>query len=201
MPPKAPSRKVRVIDPAKIETSEQWSSAWNGGYKNIVFGEDGALQVLDTELQGVVKIIPHQQGFDSTVVLAKELRAPIVAAATETQTKIEQDITAQTTNAQVTYLIVERNLLDTVEEWKLEQEIGRRRGLAMRIGELTQQLKEADTALRTAMYPHRYVKTTEMIPKYLVDYPTMDGRKIAATTVSLTKSLPTERLFTVEDMA
>ena len=201
MPPKATSRKVRVIDPAKIETSEQWSSAWNGGYKNIVFGEDGSLQVLDTELQDVVKTIPHQQGFDSTVVLAKELRAPIVAAATETQKNIEKGIAEKTATAQAAYLVIERNLLDTVEEWKLEQDVGRRRGLTIRIGERTQQLKEADTSLRTAMYPHRYVQTTEMIPKYLVDYPTMDSRKIAATTVALTKSLPSERLFTVEDRA
>ena len=195
-----PPRAKKTIDPASVQTMDQWVDAYTAGYVNIVLGNNGEMEVF----QGAgaekrfVKIIPHAKGLDCTVVLAKELRAPIYEEALTRQSKIDKSIRIDTVSAQAKYLETERSLLNLVEEWKQERDVAIRRGLSVRIGECTKQLQDAELALNKAKYPFRY-PIGEVAPKLLIDYATHDERQMVMFRTVLEKTWPSRRTFTVAD--
>jgi hypothetical protein len=165
------------------------------GYGNVELGPHGEMRVQGTD-PSVGKTIPHAQGLDSTVVLATETRKPIYEAALQKQSQIDTAIQANVKATQSAYLVTERNLLDAIEEWKTEQDVAVRRGISVRIGELTKQLQTADTAMRDAMYPFRYRKR-EAIPKLFIDYATRDERQLLAIRAVGEKANARARTFTL----
>jgi hypothetical protein len=203
MPPRL--KKVRVIEPATIRNSSQWADAYKGNYKNIVLGKNGELIVKDVTLASVAKIIPHESGYDATTVLAsattKELRAAVYEGALEKAEEIHKTLEVNTQSKRTLFLTTERELLQTIQEYKNEEDKALRRNLVLKIGELTHALQTADEGMRNSMYTHRTLDTIA-IPKMLIDYPTKDDRTILVNRITLqTNGSVHDRAFTVEDTA
>jgi len=189
MPPRA--RKERVIDPAKIVNLQTWLEAYQNRYKNVVFGPNGELQIYDTDISEVVKTIPHLLQQDSELVLASGLRTPLYEKALLQNDLIQKTIHTNANEAQSAFIKIEKELLQTIEQWE-NAEKSEKAKLAIQIGELTQQLQEADTQMRTALNPYRHIKS-ESIPKMLVNYASKDPRMVFLFRTILQKTDPSQK--------
>ena len=189
MPPRA--RKERVIDPAKIVNVQTWLEAYQNGYKNVVFGPGGELQIQDTDLLVIVKTIPHLLQQDSELVLASGLRTPLYEKALLQNAAMNKAIHTNAHEAQSAFIKIEKELLETIEQWE-SADASEKAKLSLLIGELTQKLQEADERMRTAQNPYRYIKS-ESIPKMLVNYASKDPRMMFVSRTILQKTDPSQK--------
>lgn len=205
MASQAKKRNAKVIDPKKITDSFLWADAYKSGYRNIQFGDNGELLVLNTDLTGTEKTIPHKLGYDSTIVLSstKELRAPVSSVyvkAIAKQDELDKQISVNTKEALESFLETEHTLLETASQWESELDTSKRRNLAFQMGEHTKALQLADENLRKAMYPRRYNIDYE-IERKMVNPESRDERKMLINAVVLQRTDPSMREFTVTDKA
>ena len=178
-------RKERVINPEKVTTMVEWADAYKNQYKNIVHANNGDLQVMDTEdLTALVKTIPHTLGEDATVVLASSKNVELRALAETKQSMLRETIESNTEQERTNFLEIEGDLLRMTNEWTHATDTAEKRNLAFRIGECTKQLQDAEFAVRSAMYPFRYVQTQD-ISRMLLQYAKKDDRIITVHTLAL----------------
>lgn len=188
-----------MIDPAKITNAFEWVDAYKNLYKNIIHGANGDLQVMDTEDMTVLaKTIPHTMGEDATVVLASSKNVELRAHAQAKQNSIRDTIQFNVDEARATFIQIENDLLLTVDDWTHTTDVAEKRNHAFRVGQLTKQLQDAESVLRSAMYPFRHTMT-QVIPRRLINYEKKDDRVITVHSLSLANSDAPTRTITATD--
>ena len=131
-------------------------------------GEDGSLLVLDPSLlkdpaqayAKPAKIIPHMRGSDIIVTLAASQDDGLRAAAEAKRKTLDEVITGNIKTATTTYTRVESELLEAVDSWRVADSVPSRTLAAQRVGKLSQDIANAELAIRSAEYPYRKTKVS-----------------------------------------
>jgi hypothetical protein len=184
------TRVGRTIDPAKITDHKSWLSGYKSGYKNVVQDENGSLLVLDPAALAAdpvaaresAKIIPHLRGQDYIDILrSEESTSELRALANSKRELIRDAIDAAVLTAQQTFMAVEQQLLEAVDAWKMADSVSSRKEAAVLVGTLSLKVQEADEAVRNTMYPHKYIKSENDLPRKALYYATQDDRVLENT--------------------
>jgi hypothetical protein len=162
-----PPRTLRTIDPAKVNTVDEWIKAAKR-YKNCVLGEDGSLLVLDptmtstdyaAALAAPAKTIPHLMGDDYLAILNGTLPSTgeLRAAAEAKYIALRSAIKAQRDGAAAAYETAESEVLALADAHESTAERTAKIAIAQQMGAAAVALSERAAALRQVTYPKRYV--------------------------------------------
>jgi hypothetical protein len=182
------TRKGKTIAEKKVVDVETWAKYFSKGYQNVVLGEDGSFLVLDAALTKTdfpaafadpSKVIPHLMGEDYISVLANPASsAELRAAAEASKARIYDGLHARISAAKLAYSEADTELLNIQERWKNAPDAPTRIVLAQAVAEANAAVAAAESTLRAAQAPHRYIQTYRNIPRMLVVPGSGDERPI-----------------------
>jgi hypothetical protein len=182
------TRKGKTIAEKKVVDVETWAKYFSKGYQNVVLGEDGSFLVLDASLSKTdfpaaladpKKVIPHLMGDDYISVLANpSSSAELRAAAEASKARIHDGLNARIAAAKLAYSEAETTLLNIQERWKNAPDAPTRIVLAQAVAEANAAVAAAESSLRNAQAPHRYIQKYRDIPRMLVVPGSGDDRPI-----------------------
>jgi hypothetical protein len=171
------------MDPANIESFEEWILYYRAGNINLKLDKLGQYLVYDTKLKEIVKIIPPlPKGADYGMLLATTTNSDLRGAAEATRHAIMEARATRIREAEIEYLKTEQTLLQESDAWGIAKKAGDHAGChakALLIGMLTVELRQKEKALQEARYAIRYVpKVDRELQRSLLDIDTHDPRKI-----------------------
>jgi hypothetical protein len=171
-------KKRRTIEPARVETLDDWIKYHEQDYTNLILDAGGHFSVYDTaDSKKLVKRILPKKGIDAIQLLgssaSSELRANAVTKYDELLREKERSV--HTISAE--YVAKEAELLQQTTLWNQSQDIAQRATLARQIGTLSQELAELDTKRQNAIYANRY-KLTCPATYEMLDYTTRNPTDI-----------------------
>ena len=182
------TRKGKTIDLKKVVDVETWAKYYSKGYQNVVLGEDGSFLVLDpvltkadfpAALEDPSKVIPHLMGEDYISILADpSSSAELRAAAEASRSRIYDGLNARINAAKVAYGEAENALLNIHNQWTHAPDAPTRIVLAQAVAEANAAVAAAESTLRAALAPQRYIQKYRDIPRYLVVPGSGDDRPI-----------------------
>jgi hypothetical protein len=184
--PRKTIRKGKTISADKVKDLAAWAKYYSK--ENVVLGADGSFLVLDAALTKTdfaaalaepVRVIPHLMGYDYITVLAdRSAGAELRAAAEARRAELVEGLTARITATKLAYTEAETELLNATQRWQNAPDVPSRIVLAQAVAAANVALAEADTALRTAEAPHRYIKKYRDISRMLLNPGSGDDRPI-----------------------
>lgn len=172
-----------TVDPEKIVNVDDWLKYYKLRYGNVVM-QAGKLLVLDpvgsrsdpkAALKSPVKTIALKKGHDLVKLVSGE--SELRAAAEERWNTLDE---ARKTDAAIRlaeFTALEAQYLQAVDAWVGAGADGRIVA-AMEVGARSRELAAADEAYRTALYPHRYIYTNDIIQRYQLNWDTHDDRTV-----------------------
>lgn len=175
------------VNQDRVNTLDEWLLYYKLKYVNIVRDDDGSFLVLNpveaaqdmTEARKNAKRIAYDRGSDYSTVLANDRAAPGLRAAAEAASKAHMDaIAAKAAVALTEFETAERELLDAVNAWKIENTTASRTAAAMHVGVLSKQVEAAEANLQNARYPHRYIVQETTLARKALNYATRDDRAV-----------------------
>ena len=182
------ARRVRVgktIDPELVTDIDSWCRYYESKYTNIIY-DKGSMLVLDPTVMASdpkearanpAKTIVALKGVDYNDVLGSSSVSEELRAAADAKRKAIHDVqTESVTTAATTLMDAEQDLLVAVDAWRVAEDDSSRTASAIEVGRLTKEVEVAERSLRSATYPHRYVKE-EVVEMKNIDYATHDDRK------------------------
>lgn len=182
------TRKGKTIDEKKVVDVGTWAMYYGKGYQNVVVGEDGSFLVLEptltksdfpAALAEPTKVIPHLMGKDYVNVLANpSSSAELRAAAEASKSRIYDGLNARISAAKLAYSEAETGLLNIQERWKNSPDAPTRIVLAQAVAEANAAVAAAESTLRAAQAPHRYIQKYNHIPRMLIVPGSGDERPI-----------------------
>lgn len=182
------TRKGKTIAEKKVVDVETWAKYYSKGYQNVVLGEDGSFLVLDAALTKTdfpaafsdpAKVIPHLMGEDYISVLANpSSSAELRAAAEASKARIYDGLNARISAAKLAYSEAETELLNIKERWENAPDVPTRIVLAQAVAEANAAVAAAESTMRTAQAPHRYIQKYRDIPRMLIVPGSGDERPI-----------------------
>jgi len=171
------------MDPANIESFEEWILYYRAGNINLKLDKHGQYLVYDTKVKKVVKIIPPlPKGADYGTLLATTTNPDLRGAAEATRTAIMEARATRIREAEIEYLKAEQTLLQESDAWtaaKGANDLAGCHAKALLVGLLTVELRQKEKVLQEARYAIRYVpKVDRDVQRSLLDIDTHDPRKI-----------------------
>ena len=195
------ARTGRTVDPALVVDIDSWIRYYKTKHRNIVY-RNGAMLVLDpTDLKAdPVKTIEPAKGDDYVSLLASS-RTPVDRrdAAEAKHKAIEEHRVEVMTEARIAFLDAEQLLLSAMDDWRNAETVGARTSAANEVGRLTKEVEDAERALRSATYPHRYIKFEEGLSRMLIDWDSRDERKTSVYRLVNDSTTPKDRVVIVAD--
>jgi hypothetical protein len=182
------TRKGKTISEKKVVDVESWAKYYAKRYQNVVLGEDGSFLVLDPSLTKTdfaaaladpKAVIPHLMGYDYLTVLANpSAPSELRAAAEASRARIYDALNARIAAAKIAYGEAETALLNLQEQWRNAPDAPTRIVLAQAVVEANAAVAAAESTLRAAQAPHRYIQEYSGIPRMLVVPGSGDDRPI-----------------------
>jgi hypothetical protein len=185
MPPK--QRKLKTIEPDKVNTVDEWLSHYQRKYTNVVLDEGGYLSVYDvTDTKKLVKRIPQMKSVDIHNILGSsassdELREQAIQANTAIVTERNHKVDEAT----ATFIDDETKLLDIMIQRDSKNTMEQRIEHAKETAQQILALEKADETLQNAKYTFRSILKKEHLLRNELDYTTRDPRPYNFTVFSL----------------
>lgn len=207
------TRKGKTISEKKVVDVATWANYFKKGYQNIVLGEDGSFLVLDAALTKTdfpsaladpKAVIPHLMGDDYLTVLSNPAApAELRAAAEASKARIHDALNARIAAAKIAYGEAETALLNLKEQWNHAPDAPTRVVLAQAVVEANAAVAAAESTLRAAQAPVRYIQEYSGIPRMLVMPGSGDDRPIKNVIYRLVPAVTEapERVVTVSGSA
>jgi len=197
------ARTGRTIDPALVVDIDSWLRYYNDKYRNLVY-KDGAMLVLDpTNMSGEpVNTIEPVKGDDYVTLLVSSTTPPERRDAAEAaRNALDERRRESIKEARTDFLKVEQDLLLAMDAWRAADTGVARTAAANQVGHFTKAMEEADRALRSATYPHRYVTFDEGLPRKILNLDSRDERKVNVYRLVNEATTPKDRTVIAEDTA
>jgi hypothetical protein len=185
MPPK--QRKLKTVEPDKVNTVDEWLAHYQQKYKNVVLDEGGYLSVYDvTDITKLVKRIPQVKSMDVYTILGSsassdELRERAIQANTAIATERDHKVDEAT----AVFIDDEIKLLDTMIQRDSKNTMEQRIEHAKETAQQILALEKADETLQNAKYTIRSILKKEHLLRNELDYTTRDPRPYNYTVFSL----------------
>lgn len=167
-----------------VNTLDDWLRFHKRKATNLIVGDDGAFLVLDPAVADrdaaleTAKRIELKKGYDAVAVLASPHSSQELRAAAERTLEAARAARRHTVDAAVAaYQTAERDMLDATEQWKVSDP-SMRATFAQQVGGRMYECAEADTRMRTSEYPQRTIVDDVNVTRMMIDYATMDERKL-----------------------
>ena len=197
------ARTGRTISPDLVVDIDSWLLYYNDRYRNIVY-KDGAMLVLDPANLSAkpVKTIEPAKGDDYISLLVSSTITPERREAAEAaRNAIEEKRQESLKEARSVFLGAEQDLLVAMDAWSVADTGVARTEAANQVGHFTKVMEEAERALRSATYPHRYVTFDEGLPRKIMNWDSRDERKVNIYRLVNETTTPKDRTVIVADTA
>lgn len=186
------SKKGKTVDPAKISDANVWVQYFKAKYINLMIRKsDGAYLVFDptkflensekTKNEEPAKVIQVKRGYDAIVIAnyskSKELRDKAMDKLQSIQTSSEGKFEELSKD----YKVLEKQLLEKIEETKISEDLVARVKLIKEIGLIQKQLAEKDEERYNVRYPLRQRNDLydKIVPYKYIEYETFSDKNIS----------------------
>jgi len=177
-----PEKRRRTIDPARVETIDEWLKFYEQRYTNLRLDDGGYLSVYDpADSKKLVKRITLKKGVDAAQVLASSDTSKLRADAITSYDELRASKKTAIAIASAEYVEKEAELLVQSHLWEQSRDTAQRATLARQIGVLTRELEQLDKKLQDATYSRRTIRENENMTGQMIDYRSHDTSKLGYT--------------------
>ena len=177
-----PEKRRRTIDPARVNTIDEWLSFYEQRYTNLRLDDGGYLSVYDpADSKKLVKRVTLKKGVDATNILASSDTSKLRADAITSYDELRAAKKTAIATASAEYVEKEAELLNQTHLWEQSRDVAQRATLARQIGILIHELEQLDTKLQDATYSRRTIRQDSNMTGQMIDYRSHDTSKLGYT--------------------